>query len=210
MTAVGTGLFWMLCFGASAWMLWGLYKRAVAKFAYAMKEVSPGDVAQLSKPPGAPAAQLWCSFSPVLLLLVSPCSLLSNILTARKVAGIKTSTRIPSSNSLGRERDAPSSPRCSTFTPCPVPSCPAYEPNSHSVLPSLSTKAYSSRGAGIVMQSTEPRDFASRLVHTRPRGTYRPDLTIRAVPHNYPASSFATHRYRRSLRWRRRTSPVPG
>jgi hypothetical protein len=59
MTAVGTGLFWMLCFGASAWMLWGLYKRAVAKFAYAMKEVSPGDVAQLSKPPrGARRAAL--------------------------------------------------------------------------------------------------------------------------------------------------------
>ncbi len=30
--------------------------------------------------------------------------------------------------------------------PCPVPSCPACEPNSGSVLPSLSTNAYSSRG----------------------------------------------------------------
>lgn len=30
--------------------------------------------------------------------------------------------------------------------PCPVPSCPAREPNSGSVLPSLSSKAYPSRG----------------------------------------------------------------
>ena len=51
MTAVGTGLFWMLCFGASAWMLWSLYKRAVAKFTYGMKELGPGDIARLSKPP---------------------------------------------------------------------------------------------------------------------------------------------------------------
>jgi hypothetical protein len=32
------------------------------------------------------------------------------------------------------------------FAPCPVPSCPAYEPNSGSFLPSLSTKVYSRRG----------------------------------------------------------------
>jgi hypothetical protein len=38
--------------------------------------------------------------------------------------------------------------------PCPVPSYPAYEPNPGSVFPSLSTKAYSSRGADIVMQSS--------------------------------------------------------
>jgi hypothetical protein len=37
--------------------------------------------------------------------------------------------------------------------PCPVPSYPACEPNSGSVFPSLSTKAYSGRGADIVMQS---------------------------------------------------------
>ena len=30
--------------------------------------------------------------------------------------------------------------------PCPVPSCPACEPNSGSVFPSLSTRAHSSRG----------------------------------------------------------------
>lgn len=58
-TAAGTGLFWMLFFGACACMLWGLYKRAVAKFTYAMKEVGPGDVAQLSKaPPGGRRAAL--------------------------------------------------------------------------------------------------------------------------------------------------------
>ena len=51
MTAAGTGLFWMLGFGASAWMLWSLYKRAVAKFTYGMKELGPGDIARLSKPP---------------------------------------------------------------------------------------------------------------------------------------------------------------
>ena len=27
MTAVGTGLFWVLCYGASAWTLWNLYKK---------------------------------------------------------------------------------------------------------------------------------------------------------------------------------------
>jgi hypothetical protein len=40
--------------------------------------------------------------------------------------------------------------------PCPVPSCPACEPNSGSVLPSLSTKAYSSLGADIVEMSGYP------------------------------------------------------
>ena len=37
--------------------------------------------------------------------------------------------------------------------PCPVPSCPACEPNSGSVLPSL-PKPLESRGADIVMQSS--------------------------------------------------------
>jgi hypothetical protein len=50
-TAGGTGLFWLLCLGTSTWMLWRLYKTAVAKFTYAMKEVGPGEVAQLSKAP---------------------------------------------------------------------------------------------------------------------------------------------------------------
>ena len=39
-------------------------------------------------------------------------------------------------------------------TPCPVPSCPACEPNCGSVLRSVSTKTHSSRGADIVMQSS--------------------------------------------------------
>ena len=51
MTVVGTGLFWLLCYGASAWALWGLYKTAVAKFTYAMKEAGAGDIALLSKVP---------------------------------------------------------------------------------------------------------------------------------------------------------------
>ena len=51
MTVVGTGLFWLLCYGASAWTLWGLYKTAVAKFTYAMKEAGAGDIALLSKVP---------------------------------------------------------------------------------------------------------------------------------------------------------------
>jgi hypothetical protein len=37
---------------------------------------------------------------------------------------------ISNSNSLCRERDAQPSARVFYFTPCPVPSCPAYEPNS--------------------------------------------------------------------------------
>ena len=39
--------------------------------------------------------------------------------------------------------------------PCPVPSCPACELNSGSVLPSLSSKATRVEGADIVMQSIE-------------------------------------------------------
>jgi hypothetical protein len=58
-TAGGTGLFWLLCLGTSTWMLWGLYKTAVAKFTNAMKEVGPGEVAQLSgAPQGARRAAL--------------------------------------------------------------------------------------------------------------------------------------------------------
>ena len=38
---------------------------------------------------------------------------------------------ITSSNSLCRERDAQSLTQCSYFTPCLIPSCPAYEPNSN-------------------------------------------------------------------------------
>jgi hypothetical protein len=59
MTVAGTGVFWLLCFGSSAWTLWGQYKRAVAKFTCAMKEVDPNNVAQLSKAPqGARRATL--------------------------------------------------------------------------------------------------------------------------------------------------------
>jgi hypothetical protein len=42
--------------------------------------------------------------------------------------------------------------------PCPVGSCPACEPNSGSVLPSLSSKATRVEGADIVMQSSGPPD----------------------------------------------------
>jgi hypothetical protein len=57
--------------------------------------------------------------------------------------------------------------------PCPVPSCPACEPNSGSVLPSLSIKAYSSLGADIVMQS------CSGLVPTSP---------VTALERSHPAA----------------------
>src|SRR5277367_5423876 len=40
--------------------------------------------------------------------------------------------------------------------PCPVPSCPAYEPNCGSVLSSVSTKTHSSQGADTVMRSSHP------------------------------------------------------
>jgi hypothetical protein len=68
MTAVGTGLFWMVCFGASAWMLWGLYKRALAKFTCAMKEVAPGDIARLSKPPQRSRTALLFVFAGCIIL----------------------------------------------------------------------------------------------------------------------------------------------
>jgi hypothetical protein len=53
---------------------------------------------------------------------------------------------ITSSNSLSRGSGMPNQvDGAFVRAPCPVPSCPACEPNSGSVLPSLSTKAYSSR-----------------------------------------------------------------
>src|SRR5271157_4677235 len=49
---------------------------------------------------------------------------------------------IISSNSLSRGSGMPNQVDGALVrTPCPVPSCPACEPNSGSVLPSLSTKA---------------------------------------------------------------------
>ncbi len=41
--------------------------------------------------------------------------------------------------------------------PCPVPSCPACEPNSGSVFPSLSTRAHSSRGGPALLCNQVPR-----------------------------------------------------
>jgi hypothetical protein len=49
MIVAATGLFWLLCFGGSAWALWGMYKRAVANFTRVMPEVGPGDAAQLNR-----------------------------------------------------------------------------------------------------------------------------------------------------------------
>jgi len=47
--------------------------------------------------------------------------------------------------------------------PCPVPSCPACEPNTGSVHPNLPAKAPESSGADIVMQSTAYQDPLLRL-----------------------------------------------
>src|SRR4029077_7042359 len=56
---------------------------------------------------------------------------------------------------LTRERDAPSCGRRLYGPPCPVSSCPAYEPNSGSFLPKPINKSLMrSRGADIVMQSS--------------------------------------------------------
>jgi len=63
--------------------------------------------------------------------------------------------------------------------PCPVPSCPAYQPNSGSALPSVSTKTHSSRGADIVMQSCRSTRCLAQTLQswTRigPSLTYRED-----------------------------------
>jgi hypothetical protein len=59
----------------------------------------------------------------------------------------KLQTMISSSNSLSRGSGRPHLVDGAVLrAPCPVPSCPACEPNSGSVLSSVSTKAYSSRG----------------------------------------------------------------
>ena len=61
---------------------------------------------------------------------------------------------ITSSNSLSRGSGMPNQvDGAFVRAPCPVPSCPACEPNSGSVLPSLSSKATRVEGADIVMQS---------------------------------------------------------
>ena len=58
------------------------------------------------------------------------------------ISSIKTSTMIASSNSLSRGSGMPNQvDGAFVRAPCPVPSCPTCEPNSGSVLPSLSTKA---------------------------------------------------------------------
>ena len=48
--------------------------------------------------------------------------------------------------------------------PCPVPSCPACEPNSGSVLSSVSTKAYSSPRGPTLLCNQVP----ARATHLRP------------------------------------------
>jgi hypothetical protein len=49
MTAVGTGLFWVLCYGASAWTLWNLYKKTIKNFTYQLAVVAPEIVGQVSE-----------------------------------------------------------------------------------------------------------------------------------------------------------------
>src|ERR1700731_4455915 len=54
---------------------------------------------------------------------------------------------IISSNSLSRGSGMPNQvDGAFVCAPCPVPSCPACEPNSDPVFPSVSTRAHSSRG----------------------------------------------------------------
>lgn len=48
-TAVGTGLFWVLCYGASAWMLWSLYKKTIGIFTNQLAVAGPGVVGQASQ-----------------------------------------------------------------------------------------------------------------------------------------------------------------
>lgn len=71
MTAVGISLFWVVCFGASELMLWGLYKKAVTKFTFTMKEVGPGDIARLSTPPqGARRAALMFAVAGCIIVMI--------------------------------------------------------------------------------------------------------------------------------------------
>jgi hypothetical protein len=49
MTAVGTGLFWVLCYSASAWMLWSLYKKTIGSFTDQLAVAGPGVVGQVSE-----------------------------------------------------------------------------------------------------------------------------------------------------------------
>jgi hypothetical protein len=57
--------------------------------------------------------------------------------------------------------------------PCPVPSCPACEPNSGSVLPRLSTKAYSSRGGRHCYAITESNSWANSTHHEEQKAKNR-------------------------------------
>ncbi len=51
--------------------------------------------------------------------------------------------------------------------PCPVPSCPACEPNSGSVFPSLSTRAHSSRGGPALLCNQVLLTYADLSLGTR-------------------------------------------
>src|ERR1700721_297917 len=53
------------------------------------------------------------------------------------------------------------------FTTCPVSSCPACEPNSGSISPSLSTKAHSSRGGPTLLRNQEKFGVAAASGVTR-------------------------------------------
>jgi hypothetical protein len=49
MTAVGTGLFWVLCYGASGWTLWSLYKKTIGSFTDQLAVAGPGVLGQVSE-----------------------------------------------------------------------------------------------------------------------------------------------------------------
>jgi hypothetical protein len=49
MTAVGTGLFWVLCYGASGWTLWSLYKKTIGNFTDQLAVAGPGVLGQVSE-----------------------------------------------------------------------------------------------------------------------------------------------------------------
>src|ERR1035437_6815398 len=93
----------------------------------------------------------------------------------------KLPTMITSSNSLSRGSGMPNQVHGAFLhAPCPVPSCPACEPNSGSVLASVSTKAYSSRGGrhcyAIMWISANLALSARRTLYTENRQGWRDRL----------------------------------
>ena len=71
MTAVGTGLFWVLCYGASAWTLWSLFKKTIGNFTDHLAVAGPGVVGQVSEASSGRRLALLIVFAATIIIGVA-------------------------------------------------------------------------------------------------------------------------------------------